>query len=141
MRRGEGREPIRARNVLIPLGIGLAAALAVFWTREGFRAEDPETLWRCVCDALTVPGVMLSCAGLLGVVSDHGAFDGVAFPARKALSQMFGEKKRAEMPKTYYDYVAARQEKHRNRPHTTLWIGLGFLALAVAALILYNGAA
>ena len=39
------------------------------------------------------------------------------------------------MPKTYYDYVTARREKQRLRPRTTLVVGLFFLALAAAALI------
>ena len=37
----------------------------------------------------------------------------------------------------YYDYVTAKREKQRTKPRTTLFVGLGFLVLAVAAVAVY----
>ena len=131
------REPVTLRSVLIPLGIGLFLALAVLIFREGFPGQEEETFWRALCDALTAPGVLLTCFGLLSVVSEHGAFDGVGFTVQKAFGQIRSEAKRAEMPRTYYDYVTGKREKQRRKPRATLYVGLGFLALAAAALAVY----
>ena len=133
------REPVTPRDVLIPLGVGLVLGIVIFVAQGGFRTGDKETLWRAVCDALTVPGVLLTCMGLLSFVSEQGAFDGISFGVRKAFGQILSEKRRSAMPKTYYDYVTAKREKQRGKPRTTLYVGLGFLALAGAALAVYMG--
>lgn len=131
------RDPITPRDVLIPLGVGLVLAVVAFVTQGGLKAGDSETLWRAVCDALSVPGLLLTCAGLLSVVSEQGIFDGLSFTTRKAFGQILSEKRRSAMPKTYYDFVAARREKQRRRPRTTLYTGLVFLAMALASLAVY----
>lgn len=129
------REPVTARGILVPVAAGIIMGLIVLWIRDGFSPCDEATLWTNLTDALTVPGVILTCIGLMSVVSEHGVFDGISFPIRLFLGQRQSEEKRAAMPKTYYDYVTARREKQRLRPRTTLVVGLFFLALAAAALI------
>ena len=131
------REPVTPRDVLIPLGVGLVLGLVTFIVQGGFAAREQEPLWRAVCDALTVPGVLLTCMGLLSFVSEQGAFDGLSFGVCKAFGQILSEKRRNAMPKTYYDYVTAKREKQRSKPRTTLFVGLGFLLLAGAALAVY----
>ena len=136
-RNGKVREPVTPRSILIPLGAGLVLAAVTFTVQGGFSAADTEAFWRAVCDAMTVPGMMLTCLGLLSVVSGQGAFDGLNFSVRKAFSQVLREERRNAMPKTFYDYVTLKQEKQRNKPHTHLYVGLGFLALAAASLAVY----
>ncbi len=133
---GKGRDPLRARNVLVPLGAGLVMSAAVLII-GGIPPAGTEESWRRICDALTVPGILLTGMGLLSVVSDLGAFDGISFTVRKAFGQIRSAEKRAAMPKTYYDYLSVRQKKKRTRRHTTLYIGLGFLVCAAAALLIY----
>ena len=135
------REPVKAKTVIITAGIGLALGLGTWAAQGGFQAQDGEAVWRTLCDALTVPGVLLTGAGLMGVVSGLGAFDGLGFTTRKAFGQILSEEKRAAMPKTYYDYVRVREEKRGKKPRVTLWVGLIFLALAAAALGIWSAAA
>ena len=131
------REPITPRDVLIPLGVGFALGVVTFAVQGGFKRGNEEALWHAVCDALTVPGILLTGMGLLSFVSEQGAFDGLSFGVRKAFGQILSEKRRNAMPKTYYDYVTAKREKQRTKPRTTLIVGLGFLVLAGIALAVY----
>ncbi len=131
------REPVTAKSILIPLAAGAAIALAVLLA-GGVPEKGTGEFWKKLCDACTVPGILLTGMGLLGLLSGQGAFDGMAYPLRKAFGQILSEKKRAEMPKTYYDYVAERQGKSRKKHPCTLWVGLFFLALAVLALVMYS---
>lgn len=131
------REPITPRDVLIPLGVGFALGVVTFAVQGGFKRGNEEALWHAVCDALTVPGILLTGMGLLSFVSEQGAFDGLSFGVRKAFGQILSEKRRNAMPKTYYDYVTAKREKQRTKPRTTLFVGLGFLVLAGIALAVY----
>ena len=137
MSRERTREHVTLRSVLIPLGIGLLLSLVVLILRDGFAPMDEESRWTMITDALTVPGILLTGTGLLSVVSEQGAFDGIGYTTRKAFGQILSEKRRAEMPKTYYDYVTAKREKRRQKPHTTLFVGIGFLLLAAASLAIY----
>ena len=134
-RDSRNREPVTPRDVLIPLGVGLVLGMATFVLQGGFSAGDSEAFRRALCDAPAVPELLLTCAGLLSVVSGQGAFDALSFSTRKAFGQILSEERRSAMPKTYYDYVAARQEKKRRKPRTVLYTGLGFLALAAVLLV------
>ncbi len=127
---------MRVRRVLIALGFGLAAGAGVFLI-GGVPETGTEAFWRKLCDALTVPGVLLTGMGLLSLASAHGAFDGLSFPVRKAFGQILSEEKRNAMPKTYYDYVEARRAGSRGKNRGILWTGLGFLAGAGICLAIW----
>ena len=129
-------EPVTAKGILISLGAGLAVAAAVM-AIGGIPEKGTEAFWRKLCDAFTVPGILMTCTGLLSLVSGHGAFDGITFPVRKAFGQIFSEEKRATMPKTYFDYVEMKRAKSRKRPNYMMFTGLGFLACAVILLVIY----
>ena len=137
-RKKEDRKPVTPRDVLIPLGVGLVMGVIVFAAQGGFSAGDAEAFWQALCDAFTVPGLLLACVGLLSFASGQGAFDGLDFSVRKAFSQILSEKRRNAMPKTFYDFVAEKREKRLKKPNARLWVGLGFLALAAAALAVYS---
>ena len=132
------REPVTPRDVLIPLGVGLVLGAIVFTAQGGFSAGDAEAFWRAVCDALAIPGLLLTCAGLLSFASGQGAFYGLNFSVRKVFSQILSEEKRNAMPRTFYDYVTLKQEKQRKKPNITLYAGLVLLALAAAALAVWT---
>ena len=133
---GNNREPVSLRGLLISLGCGLVILVPVL-AIGGIPAAGTEEFWKKLCDAFTVPGILLTGAGLLSLVSDLGAFDGIAFPVRKMLGQIRSEEKRAAMPKTYYDYVSARNGKRGKKPRSVLWAGLFYLALAGVFLAVY----
>ena len=140
MRGGKGRAGLTPRQVIVPLGIAAALFLGVLAAEGGFGAESAEAFWRALCDALTVPGVLLGGAGLLAVVSDHGAFHGLSFGVRKAVGQLRSEEKRARMPRTYYDFVQQQRSKPHRSPRMLLITGGACLGLAGAVLIYYLNA-
>ena len=133
---GSGRDPVTARGILISLGIGLMIGVLIL-VIGGIPETGTEEFWKKLCDAFTVPGILLTGAGLLSLVSDIGVFNGISYPVRKAFSQIRSEEKRAEIPKTYYDYVSARQENGRRKSLSVLWVGLFFLVIAGVFLAVY----
>ncbi len=124
------------RRIVLPVIVGLVLTLAILMI-GGVPEAGTEAFWKKLCDAFTVPGILLTGTGLLSLVSDQGAFDGIAFPVRKVLGLFFSEEKRAAMPKTYFDYVAARQKRGAKKPRGTLFTGLAFLAAAGITLVIY----
>lgn len=99
-----------------------------------FAGAEVKEKYQMLCDALTVPGVLLLCAGALVWISSLGALDGLGYGLRLAVQALIPGK-RAGREKSYGDYVARRQ-KNRLK-------GYGFLlicgAVTIAASFVFLG--
>ena len=126
-----------ARRIIRTALIGLGIGLAVMALRGGFSAAGQETFLVALCDALFVTGALLTGAALLIWASGEGAFNAISYGTRKAFDQIRREENRNRTAKTYYDFVAERQEKKKGFPVPLLIAGLVFLAAAAAVLIIY----
>ncbi len=127
------------KRYAVTLGIGSGAFLLLMLGRGGFAAADPAGQWRAVSDALFIPGILMTSFGLLLLVADEGVFDMLKFGVMKVFSMIRSEKKRAEMPRTYYDYRVERSEKPKVRISHLVMTGLFMMALAGIALAICNG--
>ena len=114
----------KAKERLLKYGIcGLFTALMV-WAFFGLRDTPVTTAeWmRMLCDAFTLPGVILLCVGGLVWASQEGALDGLGYVVSFAVKSLIPGK-RSTIEK-YADYVARRREKARG--------GFGFLLISGA---------
>ena len=106
----------------------------LYLTQRAFAGAAQKEQCRLLCDALTLPGVLLLCAGALVWVSNLGALDGICYGLRLAFRGLIPGK-RLQKEESYHDYVAGRQDKRVK--------GYGFLlisgALTVAASLLFLG--
>ena len=75
-----------------------------------FAGADVKEKYQLLCDALTVPGVLLICAGALVWVSSLGALDGLSYGLRLAFRALIPGK-RLQKEESYHDYVSARRKK------------------------------
>ncbi len=123
---------------LIELGLSLAVFLAVALSRGAFTAESPADAYRGLCDAFFVPGVLLTCFGILAFCANGGAYDifSYALKSIKVLFTPFGK----DRFQHYYEYKLEKELKRQKPKPSTLILGLCFLAAAVLCLLLYNGA-
>ena len=117
--------------------IAIAIFLSVMALEGGFSTSVNEYFLRFLCDAFFVPGVLLSGAGLLRLVSAHGTFDALSYTTRKAFDQLRREENRNRTAKTYFDYVTEQRGKKRAIPAHLLVTGLVFLAASVITLAVY----
>ena len=127
----------RRRQYLIPLLVGIGFAVVFLWSRGTLGKTDAQELLRDVSDAFFIPGVLLVCVGGLLFVAGNGIFDMLNFGVMKVLSLVRSDKYRAKQPRTYYDYVSARNANRRGGYSGLLWVGLIFLLLAAAFVALY----
>ncbi len=116
----EARRKTLRKYGIAALVAGLMA-WAVFAIRTdevgAFLAQDRLTQFRILCDAFTVPGMLLILSGLLVFVSNEGGLDGLSYLGHY-MKNMFIPGKRSSTKK-YYDYVEAKREKKKS--------GFGFL--------------
>ena len=96
---------------------------------RGFAEADVKEKYRLLCDALTVPGVLLICAGALVWVSSLGALDGLSYGLRLAFRALIPGK-RLQKEESYHDYVSARRKKRVG--------GYGFLLISGAVTVVLS---
>ena len=106
-------------------GCAALVGLMAWGYLAGRDLDTAETvdLYRYLCDAFTVPGILLLCFGALMWVSTTGFFDGIGYAMRYALFSLIPGK-RLERDERYGDYV---ERKRENRAK-----GFGFLFISGA---------
>ena len=103
-----------AKSRLIKYGGSAAASLVMsfltfsIYGKEKFLSSPLVDQYRILCDTFSVPGVMLIMAGLLVLVSNQGAFEGIGYALRHAVKMLVPGPKKME---TYYDYLKRKRGK------------------------------
>lgn len=102
------------------------------------KAENNTQLFKILCDAFSVPGLLLIFAGLIVWLSGEGAFTGFGYLARYLRRSMIPGGRTKYPHETYYDYIQERKEK--DKKHSFLFliiVGGVFLLTGIVFLILY----
>lgn len=127
----------RTKTQLIKYSCTAVVSLLMTWLTvylygfDTFQGEALVNQYRILCDAFTVPGLLLVMAGLLMVVSNKGAFEGIGYAVKHGIQMLIPGVHKTER---YYDYL---QRKRANKVH-----GFGFLFvvgvidLAIAAVFM-----
>lgn len=123
---------------LLKYGISIGVGLLIAYTYVSLR--DFETLeladkYRTLCDAFTIPGVLLLISGLLVTVSNEGALDGLGYILMQGLSMLIPGK--GPGTERYADYVE-RKRNNRLKGYGFLYISaIFFLVIMLVFLILF----
>ncbi len=131
----------KAKRTLVSyvIAVLLGAGIAVFVASNyGFGdAASAMDRYRILCDAFTIPGVMLLCCGVLSWIADQGTFDSLAYAGRSLLRIFHREERHVR----YYEFVEERREKRakKEKGHFLFLIvtGAAFLLVAVVFMLLF----
>ena len=128
---------------LLKYGITSVVGIGMVWLYFLFRVEsfaelaalEPVALYQLVCDAFTIPGMIIPLMGCMVWLSNEGALDGVSyavsFAVRMLIPGMGGHER-------YGDYLE-RKRANRVKGYGFLFIVGGvFLAVALIFLALYQ---
>ena len=127
------------KSLLIKSGtalvLGLGIALAFYNSRNG-ESLDLVEQYRVLCDAFTIPGLMMILVGLLLWLSGLGALDAIGYLFRYVVQAFVpGVTKVAH----YLDYVEEQREK-RAKGYGFLFVAGGILmVVAIVYLVLFYG--
>ena len=107
----------------------------VYIGNHDFASLSQLEKYRILCDAFTVPGLLLILIGLLVWISNQGALDGISYAVR-GLFRVFvpgaGFRQNLE---TYYDYLKRKEEK-RVKGYGFLFL-VGGISLAIALMFYF----
>lgn len=119
------------------IAIGLVLALLYCILKGLFKASDKGQILRILCDAFTIPGILLACFGLLTLVIKEGSLDGITYSFSAMRRVRRGYANDGKTSKSYYDYKQAAKGKRKVAWHLII-VGLGFIAVAIALVITRN---
>lgn len=116
--------------------IGIAIVFGYFLIYGLFDLTELDEILKCVCDGLTIAGIAISGSGLLLLVSNLGAFDGLTYSVTSIFSMRWPGKYNLSEHETYQEYTE-RKRKKKVRTDYLIITGVSFLLLALITLIWY----
>lgn len=131
----------RFPRYLATAAIALAIILLMLFGRGSFLKTNQLERLNDFSDAFFVSGMLLVSVGGLAFVAGNGIFDMINFGVKKVLLLLRSEKRRAESPRTYYDYVEGKSQNRKSGYGALLIVGAICLGLAVMFLLMYNAQA
>lgn len=132
----------KLRNGIIKYSVSVVSAGSVTVYMLASRGYGEVTVaaekYRLLCDAFSVPGVLMILIGALIWLDNLGANDGVLFYFFSRVKNFFfpvQERKK----ETYLQYVQRRREREKTKGFSFLFIVGGvFCAVATVFLVLFN---
>lgn len=121
---------------LVVTAFGLALTLFVLISKDIFNKTDPKVIFHILSDAFFIPGVLITCVGLLVFTSNQGSFDMIIYGFQSFIN-IFRKDINARKHKTFYDYKEAKKDNKRSFGYICL-VGLGFLAVTAIFVILWS---
>lgn len=121
---------------LITIALGSAVVLTLLITRQTFAQTDLQTIYKDLCDAFFVPGIIIAGFGALVFCTNGGTFDMLAYSMIRFFA-LFQRDVTKVKHRTFYDYRMAQKEKHRSFGYM-LVVGCVFIVVAVVFLVLYD---
>lgn len=126
---------------LLKYGLTTLVGALMVWavlSLHGFaKAADTAAKLRILADAFTIPGTVITLFGVLVILANEGAFEGVSYVVGYAFRMLIPGRS-LERPQSYADYVLERREKGKVTGFGFLfWVGGAFLLLAVVFTVLF----
>lgn len=119
--------------------VGIAMFCAYIVYAGGFSAladMSGRNRYMVLCDAATIPGMMIFFTGALVGLANNGAFDGLGYILSSAGKMLIPG--RALNMESYRDYVARKREEPHRGFGFLMIVGGCFLAVAFLFLALYQ---
>ncbi|MDD6679064.1 MAG: DUF3899 domain-containing protein [Firmicutes bacterium] len=124
----------KAKSMLIKYGscTAFTAAMAAVHValNRGFAEMETVQKYRVLCDAFSIPGLLLVLFGVLVWLINQGSLDGISYAVRTGLRHLIPGGG-LQQPESYWDYLEKRKQKRIR--------GYGFLFLAGAAALVISG--
>lgn len=127
------------RGKVIKYGISSAFCLvlaAVYVGLRDFQLQTNMEKYRILCDAFTIPGLVLVMVGALMAVSNEGALYGLGYVVSYAVKILVPGKRHEH--ERYYEYVQRKKEQGQVKGYGFLFVVGGIsLAIAIVFMILF----
>jgi hypothetical protein len=130
----------RLKANLIKYGITIAISLFVTYSyvsSRGFHVGTLADKYKYLSDGFAIPGLMLTCMGMLLIISNEGAFNGIGWGLKYAIKALipFGRLKKQER---YSDYVEKRKGNKVTGFAFMFVVGVIDIVICLIFMVLFN---
>ena len=114
----------------------VAVLVTAYLSPRGYDEAAQVDKYLMLCDAFTIPGIVLIMVGALVWVSTTGFLDGLAYCIRFAIFSLIPGK-RLERDEKYADYVERKSEKRMKGYGFLFWSGIATLIVSFVFMALF----
>lgn len=132
----EVKEP-KFKKFIFPISFGIALFIITLFVKDIFAAKNAKEVFKFLCDAATMPTVLLFCLWGLTFSANKGTFDGLAFSMRSlfgALIPGYALKKGTN----FGDYKIEKEKNRKPVANTFLITSSVFFVLMILFLVIYS---
>lgn len=115
---------------------GLVIALVVCLTKDLFKQTDTGMIFRILCDAFFIPGIILAGIGVMTYLSSQGLYDGLTYSFASMARYRKSHSESDKTPKSYFDYK--NNKKRRGASWHLVFVGVGFVVIGLVFYLIYN---
>ena len=126
------------RGVILKYGLSLVFGALCVWgvfAANDYASADKLERYKILCDAFTVPGLLMTMFGAMLWVAGEGALDGISWAAINMVKLLIPGMAGTREP--YGDFLERRRGNKVRGFGFLLHVGLLFLAAAIVFLILF----
>ena len=124
---------LKIKNFIVPLIFAVVLFVACMFGNGGLFGEEQyraKTVIDGLANCFTIPGVILAGVGGISWAAKFGTFDMLGYGSRSFFG-IFIRPLAEDLPRTFYDYRKAKEEKGRVWLVELFWTGIVFLALGL----------
>ncbi len=122
----------------VTVAIGAVMSCLILSNYEYAKVTDVVRKYKILCDAFSVPGILIMMLGCLVYLSNEGALDGVSFLVGSLFKRLFPFGQwREERHESYSEYVERKRAKRVKGYGFVFVVGAGFLAVSLIFYILF----
>lgn len=125
---------LTAVKYFISIAVGAGMVFLVLYLHGYSGAVSGVEKYRILCDAFTIPGVVLMLLAALVLISNQGFFDGIAYALGRFLKALVPFGNRTD--EKYYDYKQRKDKQGRLHGYSFIFI-TGSLFFCVALIFMY----
>lgn len=132
----EIKEP-KLKKYIFPISFGLALFVITLLLKDIFTAKNTKEIIRYLCDAATIPAVLLFGLWGLSFSANKGTFDGLTFSMRSLLGALipgYALKKGTN----FGDYKLEKDNNRKPVANTYLVTSAVFFILMILFLVIYS---
>lgn len=116
----------------------VAAVLAYYGVFTGCEGLTADERYKAFCDAFFIPGLFLIFAGIIGMISGSGLFDGIIYVTVYAVKSLIPlAKTRLESYKDYKARKSGERNEEKINCRFLFIVGAVYLVVSVVFLCLY----
>ena len=109
----------------------------ILWDKNIMGQTDIAEIYKILCDAFFVPGILFTCLGVIIEVSNSGFFNIFSYSMRLFFDSFTKSRTFRSEYETYFDYTVMKTNKEKVTTSYILFTGLLFIGIGVIFNLLF----